>query len=50
MHDSTEEIRSKSIFEDVDIDGFILCKCCYHAPPALFALLSRRIASASALT
>ena len=26
MHDSAEEIKSKTMFEDVDIDGFILCK------------------------
>ena len=26
MHDSSEAIQSKTMFEDVDIDGFILCK------------------------
>lgn len=27
MHDSSEEVQSKTMFEDVNIDGFILCKC-----------------------
>lgn len=27
MHDSSEEVQSKTMFEDVTIDGFILCKC-----------------------
>ncbi len=29
MHDSAEEIKSRTMFEDVDIDGFILCKYVY---------------------
>ena len=29
MHDSAEEVRSRSMFEDVDIEGFILCTPTY---------------------
>ena len=29
MHDSAEEARSRSMFEDVDIEGFILCTPTY---------------------
>jgi hypothetical protein len=34
MHDSSEEVQSQTMFEDVDIDGFILCKymrCTLHS-------------------